>query len=251
MNGESMKYYGNTHIGNVRDENQDAFEIIQLDGALCATVCDGMGGENGGSVASATAIKAYHDYIKDNMNSSVLLSEDLSELLKVMGGAVKYAHKQVMKKAREDEHLEGMGTTLVSALVKENSAFVVNVGDSRCYVVSGDKISKVTKDHSYVQDLVDSGLLTEEEAETHPEKNSITRAVGFDYNMTPDAFYVPSFDVLVLCTDGLTNMVDKEEIKSIILDKITLDSAVEKLIDRARENGGLDNITVALIKEEF
>jgi protein phosphatase len=246
-----MKYFGGTHIGNVREENQDAFEIIQLEGAFCATVCDGMGGANGGSIASTTALAEYHEYIKTNLTEEVILSDDVSQLSEILINGVKFAHEQVKKKARENEELEGMGTTLVSAFVKDGYAFVLNVGDSRCYCLNGEKLSRVTKDHSLVQELVDSGLLTEEEAENHPQKNCITKAIGVDYDIDPDVFYVPTFEKLLLCSDGLTNMVSEKEIKSTILDKISLDTAVNKLIIRAIENGGLDNITVALIKEEI
>ncbi len=246
-----MKYFGGTNIGKVRNENQDAFEILQLDGAVCLTVCDGMGGVNGGSVASSTALKGYHEYLKTKLTEEALRSMDFTQLSEVLVQGVNYAHEQVKKKVREDEELEGMGTTLVSAFVKDGNSVVINVGDSRCYSLSGEKFTRVTKDHSLVQELVDSGLLTEEEAEKHPQKNCITRAIGVDYDMTPDLFYVPFFEKLVLCTDGLTNMVSEKEIKNIIMDKINLDTAVNKLIDRAMENGGLDNITVALIKEEL
>lgn len=246
-----MRYFGNTHIGNVREENQDAFEIIELHGAVILTVCDGMGGENGGSVASATALEGYHQYLKENLSVETVESNDYMSLIGVLNEGVKFAHELVMKKARENEDLEGMGTTLVSALVKGSNAFVVNVGDSRCYALNNDKLTKVTKDHSLVQELVDSGMITEEEAERHPEKNCITRAIGIDYDMKADMFYVPSFEALLLCSDGLTNMVSTDEIKSLILDKISVDTIVNTLIDRARENGGYDNVTVALIKEEF
>lgn len=246
-----MKYFGNTHVGNVREENQDAFEIIELGGGACITVCDGMGGANGGSVASTTALKAFGEYVKSNLPTEDISAVDTTLLVSVLVEGVKYAHDQVLKKVRENEALEGMGTTLVSAFVKDGGAVVVNVGDSRCYSLVGEKLTQVTKDHSLVQELVDSGMLTKSEAESHPQKNCITRAVGIDYDMNPDVFYVPSFDKLLLCSDGLTNMVSEEEIKNVLLDKISIETAVCKLVEMARENGGLDNITVAVIKEEF
>ncbi|MBE6649191.1 MAG: Stp1/IreP family PP2C-type Ser/Thr phosphatase [Ruminococcaceae bacterium] len=246
-----MKYFGNTHIGNVRDENQDIFGILRIGDGVCLTVCDGMGGENGGSIASSVALENYHEFVMQSVGNENVLEMDSEKLTDILSNGVKCAHEKVMEKARENEDLEGMGTTIVSAFVRDGHAFVVNVGDSRCYVLKDKKLSKVTKDHSLVQGLVDSGLITEEEAEKHPDKNCITKAVGIDIDTGADAFYVPSFEYILLCSDGLTNMVSVEEIKNIILDKIDPESAVCALIDKARENGGYDNITVALIKEEY
>ncbi len=246
-----MKYFGNTHIGNVRTENQDNFQILEFGDAVCLTVCDGMGGVKGGRVASTLALKGYNEYISANISKIVFNQDKYEDLIDVIVNAVENAHREIENKVKEAPEYEGMGTTLVSAFVKDGEAFVVNVGDSRCYRLLNGVFTKITKDHSYVQQLVDAGAITEDEAEEHPRKNCITRAVGVSYDYTPDIFYVPSFDMIMLCSDGLTNMVDKNEIKDILNDTETPEDAVNILIDRARENGGYDNITVALIKEEL
>ena len=245
-----IKYSGDTHIGNVRDENQDAFSIVDYGDVVCLTVCDGMGGESGGSIASNVAIKGYNDYIKSRLEEDEENKSSSEKIVVMLKNAVINAHELVKAEARKNEDLEGMGTTLVSAFVTENGTYVVNIGDSRAYILDRDRMVKVTKDHSLVQELVDAGMITVQEAEEHPQKNCITRAVGVDFDMKPDVYFVPLFDKLLLCSDGLTNMVPVDEIKNIILDKITPKDAVEILINKARENGGFDNITVTLIEEE-
>ncbi len=250
-NMKKMKYYGDTHVGNVREENQDNFRIVEYGEAVCLTVCDGMGGENGGSVASEITVSSFNDYISKEIEENGGLMSSAEKIVNMLSKAISYAHEKVKERARQNEELEGMGTTLVSAFITENGTFVANIGDSRCYSLSSDNFMKITKDHSMVQELIDAGMISEEDAEKHPQKNIITRAIGVDFDMKPDMYFVPFFDYLLLCSDGLTNMVDKDEIKNIVLDKITPKEAVEALILKARENGGLDNITVALIKEEL
>ncbi len=246
-----MKFFGDTHLGNVREENQDNFSIVEYDSAVCLTVCDGMGGENGGSIASDIAVRSFNEFISKTIEENCGELTEPQEIVNMLSNAVSFAHEKVKEKARQSEELEGMGTTLVSAFVTKNGTYVANIGDSRCYILDLNNFVKVTKDHSMVQELVDSGVINEEDAEKHPQKNVITRAIGVDFDMKADIYFVSLFDSLLLCSDGLTNMVDTDEIKSIVLDKITPEEAVEKLISRARENGGYDNITVALIKEEL
>ncbi len=250
-NMKKMKYYGDTHVGNVRDENQDNFSIVEYSEAVCLTVCDGMGGENGGSIASEIAVSSFNEYISKEIEENEGLMTSAEGIVNMLSKAILYAHEKVKERARKNEELEGMGTTLVSAFITENGTFVANIGDSRCYTITSDRIVKITKDHSMVQELVDAGMINEEDAENHPQKNVITRAIGVDYDMKPDMYFVPSFEWLLLCSDGLTNMVGKDEIKNIVQDKITTKASVEALILKARENGGLDNITVTLIKEEL
>ncbi len=245
-----MKYYGNTHIGEVRTENQDNFQIIELGDAVCLTVCDGMGGVSGGRMASTLALEGYHEYLSQYASEIEFNPEKYDALINIVKNAVENAQRKIVDKINEDSSLDGMGTTLVSAFVRDGKAFVVNVGDSRCYRLLNGEIKKVTKDHSFVQQLVDSGVLTEEEAENHPNKNCITRAVGANYDITPDIFYVEAFDQIILCSDGLTNMVSINEIKNMLLETESPQIVVETLITLARQNGGYDNITVALIKEE-
>jgi len=250
-NIRKMKFFGDTHLGNFREENQDNFSIVEYDSAVCLTVCDGMGGENGGSIASDIAVRSFNEFISKRIEENCGEPTEPQEIVNMLSDAVSFAHEKVKEKARQSEELEGMGTTLVSAFVTKNGTYVTNIGDSRCYILDLNNFVKVTKDHSMVQELVDLGMINEEDAEKHPQKNVITRAIGIDFDMKADIYFVSLFDSLLLCSDGLTNMVDTDEIKSIVLDKITPEEAVEKLISKARENGGYDNITVALIKEEL
>ena len=170
--------------------------------------------------------------------------------------SVERANDAVYSYARSHSSLKGMGTTLVAVLVIDHNVFCVNVGDSRMYLIKGNKIKQITKDHSYVQYLLDMGQITEKEAETFPNKNVITRAVGTEDSVTPEYFRegVSEGVFILLCTDGLTNFVDNETIREIVaadsknMDQLTLGLRVRKLIDTANSNGGADNITAALIK---
>lgn len=238
---------GHTDRGRVRPVNEDAYDIGKFeDGAVWAVVCDGMGGVNGGNVASMKAVdviakafaKTYREDADENSIRSMLLT------------ALNAANTYVYEAAQEDEELAGMGTTAVAAVVKDDTAYIAHVGDSRAYLIRGDSIEQETKDHSMVQILVERGELTEEEAMTHPKKNYITRAVGVEEELEVDYNEIPLLDsdAILLCTDGLTNCVGKEEILSIILEHGALASP-DVLVKRAIEHGGNDNITVVVISK--
>lgn len=243
-----MFFSGKSDVGKKRANNQDCFSITELPGGahLC-TVCDGMGGANGGNIASEIACRVFNDAVNAGFVST---SSDDSELLR---SAVAKANTAVYEAANSNPELKGMGTTLVSALVRADGKItVVNVGDSRLYSVCCDQIRQVTRDHSYVQYLVDMGQITISEAKNASIRNIIIRSIGNEPETNPDIFHLEheKNGYLLLCTDGLTNCVSNELIASTISadDQEQLDRCVSRLIDLANDGGGSDNITVLLIK---
>lgn len=236
---------GKTDVGKRRANNQDCFNITELDdGSVLCTVCDGMGGANGGNIASDIATRVFV--------SSVRLSYGTASDEEVMRNAIKEANKAVFEASNSDKALTGMGTTLVSALIHRGGDITVaNVGDSRLYFFSGGQLTQITHDHSYVQYLVDMGQITVNEAKKASIRNIIIRSIGNEAETTPDFFHL-SHDQegkLLLCTDGLTNCVTNEQIQKTIksADADNLDKCTDKLIKLANDGGGLDNITVVLV----
>lgn len=239
-----MKIFSKTDKGKVRADNQDAYFAGRIsDSTVFAVVCDGMGGANAGSVASENAVRHISEYIIKSYRNE--MSAD--ELETLVRNAVISANIELYDMSVNDPSLSGMGTTAVIALVKEDGAVIANVGDSRIYLVN-EEIRQLTRDHSVVQSLVESGKITPEDAKVHPRKNVITRAVGAEENVTPDSAVIKlsDGDSLLLCTDGLSNYLDDGDILNIF--KNTDISAVpEALANRANSNGGGDNITVVTL----
>ncbi len=230
----------------MRISNQDSYSAGELsDGVAWAVVCDGMGGAAGGNVASTTSVQMISHTIDECYRKGMKSSSVYNMLESGIAGA----NASLYDMAQKDESLNGMGTTCVAAIVEPGKVYVAHAGDSRAYIASADgKFTQLTRDHSMVQDLVENGDLTPEEAKSFPGKNIITRAIGVDSRIAVD-FIENDFhqgDVLILCTDGLTNFVSDEEIVSVIKDSDYFEYA-EKLVDLANENGGGDNITVVLI----
>lgn len=252
-----MKYSGKTDIGLKRKNNQDSFTVISRENFLSAVVCDGMGGAKGGNVASTFATKAYSRIIKTafgKITPEVKLSDD--EVIQIITTAVDKANTVVYDTASNDVELEGMGTTLVSVLVFGGKAYVANVGDSRLYAMKDGVLKQITNDHSFVQFLIDKGSINPEEARTHPNRNIILRALGVNESVTPEIFVLQDedYDLLLLCSDGLTTHLSDDEIAQILNDhtkrKVSLKKKTELLIRKANENGGADNITAVLISKE-
>lgn len=248
-----MLFFGKTDKGRTRQSNQDAFAALEFAPNTAAfIVCDGMGGARGGEEASRLALDAASKSISEDID--VLLKDSSIDkdkyMPKILTYAVGNANLSVYDKASEDKSLSGMGTTFVGAVVCDNVMYVVNVGDSRLYLITEDEAKQVTRDHSYVQYLVDLGMMTSEQAETSSRKNIITKAVGTDETVEPDTFTVPLDGVsyILLCSDGLSNMVNKVELYSIIIGDGTVEEKTDTLIRRANENGGSDNITAILVK---
>ena len=243
-----MKLAGKTDVGRVRQDNQDDYRAGKLPGdAAWLLVCDGMGGARGGREASQSACNIIERCFQEQYTSKCLPGEEETFLKKTLLSANRF----VFQKAMQDESLAGMGTTAVCALVRSGRIFLCHAGDSRAYLYRDGKLTQLTHDHSYVQELVDCGTITEEEAEHHPQKNIITRALGVDYRLEPEVTSVQlqAKDLLLLCSDGLTNAVPREDIEQL-LGKGSFYDLPDRLVDTADENGGPDNITALLLGVE-
>jgi len=239
-----MKTFSMTDAGRRRDNNEDyMFASETAVGKLpnLFIVADGMGGHKAGEYASKTAVETIVECIRDN---------DSGLMVGTIKKAIGEANKKILKEAIIDMEKEGMGTTIVAATIKGDKLIAANVGDSRLYVVNENSITQITADHSLVEELIRSGRLGRNEARNHPDKNKITRAVGVFPKVDVDFFEtkVAPGDTILLCTDGLTNMVEDEEIKRIILGQRDIVEKTESLVKAANRNGGTDNITVLLIE---
>lgn len=242
-----MKIVGRTDIGRVRETNQDAFKIVALSqNAGFALVCDGMGGVNGGDRASSIAKAEIAECIVNNFTSDLTENELRNVMLKAIG----IANLKIFTTSRKNPELFGMGTTVVLVILCNQNAYVAHVGDSRLYHYRDGTAKQITKDHSRVQELVDGGIITKEQARNHPEKNMITRAVGISTDVNVDFLTVPlkEGDKLLLCSDGLSGICTDEEI-SDVLRKKDAEDAVKTLVDLANMGGGNDNITVVIAQD--
>lgn len=240
-----MKIVAKTDKGLVRESNQDAYAVGELPGEVAwAVVCDGMGGAAGGNIASALAVKVISDKITASYNEK-MRSASIKNLL---DSAITAANIEVYDMAYSRNDLNGMGTTVVAVIVRDSVAYIAHAGDSRAYVVKDCGVEQVTIDHSLVQNLVDRGEITKEQAEHHPNKNVITRAVGVDKRIDIDYSEVEldKNETLILCTDGLSNYVTNDELAEDIKDGQYYAFA-DRLVKRANKNGGGDNITVVAI----
>ena len=242
-----MKLAGKTDVGRVRQENQDDYRAGELPGgAVWALVCDGMGGAKGGREASQGACNVIENFFQEQYAQCGAGQEE-----PFLKKALLYANRFVFQKAAHEEALAGMGTTAVCALVRSGNVYLCHAGDSRAYLIRDGKLTQLTHDHSYVQELVDCGTITEEEAEHHPQNNIITKALGVDYRLEPEftAAKLKREDRLLLCTDGLTNMVPVEEMEELLAQGAFYDLP-DRLIEAANAHGGSDNITALLLAVE-
>ena len=241
-----MQSWGLTDIGRVRQQNQDAFEIAQLDrNSTLAVVCDGMGGARSGNIASRLAIDVFVQEVKRVHKTG--MSPELAAQMLI--GAAKLSNYTVYEQAMEIPDFSGMGTTLVAAMVTGKWAVVVNVGDSRCYHINHGGISQITVDHSLVQVMVDQGDLTPEQARNYPGKNYITRAVGTEPTVDCDVFTqrLDRGDALLLCSDGLHGIVDDQEILFEVVHGVNRENCCQRLLDVANMRGSPDNVTALLV----
>lgn len=240
-----MRITAKTDIGRVRTSNQDSYSAGELSGGVAwAVVCDGMGGAAGGSVASSTSVRMISHTIDECYRNGM----KPSSIYNMLESAIAGANACLFDMAKKDESLSGMGTTCVAAIVVGGKVYVAHVGDSRAYRISSAGMHQLTRDHSMVQDLLENGSITADEAKTFPGKNIITRAIGVDSRVAVD-FIEDEFeqgDILILCTDGLTNFVSDEQIVEATTDAGCFEYA-ERLVDLANTNGGGDNITVVSI----
>lgn len=238
-----MKAFSITDIGERRRINQDyVFCSEAAIGRLpnLFIVADGMGGHNAGDYASRYCVEFFKQKIEES---------EIESPIALIEAAIKEANEALWSKAQEQSDLEGMGTTLVAATIFDKEMYVANVGDSRLYVV-GKEIKQVTEDHSLVEVMVKTGELNRNEARLHPNKNIITRAIGANTTVAPDFFEVnlEEGDTVLMCSDGLTNMLEDETIERIIKENDDPSAAAETLVKCANENGGKDNIAIIIIK---
>ena len=240
-----MKIVAKTDKGKIRDCNQDAYAVGELPGEVAwAVVCDGMGGAAGGDLASKLAVKVISDKITSCFNSK-MRDNSVKNLLDT---AITAANIEVYDMAYAHPELSGMGTTVVCAIVRGDDVYISYAGDSRAYIATKSGINQITTDHSLVQDLLNKGEITADEAEHHPNKNLITRAVGVDKRIDTDFVQseLNSDETLILCTDGLTNYVSSADMYNEIKDGQYYAFA-DRLVKAANQNGGGDNITVVAI----
>ena len=243
-----MKFFGQTDIGMQRKENQDRIYVPEKNDKLqLYIVADGMGGANAGGVASKMAIEYVRNTIKDGFETVKENREEIEALIKK---AIVDANKYVYKKAKEIPEYAGMGTTISVALIVKNKVYIGHVGDSRVYRLRKEFVRQLTKDHSYVQALVQNGTITKAEAENHPQKNVLLKVLGCEPEIEPDIL-VKGFlkdDILLLCSDGLTNMISVQDIfEEVKCGKSNLEKTCNNLISQSKKNGGYDNISVILV----
>lgn len=238
-----MNYGARSSIGCIRLNNQDSFHIPSKDDFKLFVVADGMGGTNGGEIASTIAINAVCTYVKENL-------KDDSDIPLILRNAINEANKAIYRVGRMQQEYSRMGTTCSVALIKDGLAFIAHVGDSRVYLLSNSSFRQITTDHSYVQELVNAGQITSQQAKDHPERHKITRAVGISGLVIADVFIEPLScnDVVLLCSDGLTSMVDDTTIAAILRENDDPHQAACELINAAEKAGGYDNITAVIIK---
>ncbi len=241
-----MQSWGLTDPGCVRTQNQDAYQIETLDrNTLLCIICDGMGGAKSGNVASTLAVDVFVEEIR-RVYAPNMEQEEIDLMLE---GAVKLSNFTVYDQSKQFEEFQGMGTTLVAMLIQNMRVTVVNVGDSRAYRINRDGIRCITTDHSLVQMMVDRGELTPEMARTYPGKNYITRAIGTESMVSGDIYHLDAEkgDALLLCTDGLSNIVDDQEILFEVVHGVNKQLCCQRLLEIAKNRGAPDNVTSVLV----
>ena len=240
-----MKGFAKTDVGKAREMNQDYYSIPSSESDLQLYIlADGMGGYNGGEIASRLAAETTKNYIQNNFKK---IEHDKEAILKLVKDAMEYANMVVYEESKKDENLQGMGATLDVCFIYNSKIYIGHVGDSRIYLIKKDIARKITKDHSYVQQLVEDKKITREEAEHHPKKNMLLKALGCTSYVEPDirARNLEKDDILLMCSDGLTNMVEESKIYEVVREN--KEKAPEILVNLANNAGGYDNITVITI----
>jgi len=240
-----MECFGATDTGRVRSNNQDTFRLGELsETALYAVVCDGMGGANGGGVASSITA----DILEKRIVSQYRENMPASSVFNLLESAIDAANIEVLDRAMADTELAGMGTTVVTCVLVGGVAYIAHAGDSRAYRFNGEQVEQVTRDHSYVQRLIEEGTLTTEQAKTYPHRNVITRALGVNERLAVEHTEIELGDGegLMLCTDGLTSCIDNEDMLGIFK-KYNFYEYPDRLVKLANKRGGTDNITVVIL----
>jgi len=235
-----MSFHIFTNIGNNRQKNEDSYLILQPENDVAIlAVADGMGGHNAGEIASEIAVESIREYdfdFNDNIISQIK-------------SAINEANKNIIDHAKEDKDFQDMGTTLTLSLLINNKLFYGHVGDSRIYIFN-DELKQITKDHSLVNDLIDNNSIKPGEAFDHPQKNIITQALGIDKDLKiqTNELDITKKDIIMLCTDGLSDMIRFENIEAVLKKDKSLKEIIEELGSKALKNGGTDNITIIMGK---
>lgn len=241
-----MKVFTKTDVGMTRSMNQDSLLVSDnnRNGLNLYILADGMGGYKGGEIASKVAITAVSKYIIEKFDE---IPKDKQSILNLVEDSIEFANSAIYEESEQDEELQDMGTTLEAVLIYKNKVYIGHIGDSRIYRVRKNKMKKITTDHSYVEKLIQDGDITREEAYNHPKKNLLIKALGTDEEACPDMIYtvLNKNDVIVICSDGLTNMLREEEILEVV--KEPNENCADVLVEEANLAGGLDNITVIVI----
>lgn len=242
-----MNVWAISDTGIVRQENQDAYRVEKpATGQILLVVCDGMGGARAGNMASQLAVSAFGDAVAERLATA----QTQEEAPAILSDAAALANRTVWTRGCTDPNCFGMGTTLVAALIWQERCYIVNIGDSRAYSVSRSGIRKITRDHSVVEDLVLRGEITPEQARTHPQKNLITRALGTTERVRADLYEEPceAGSFLLLCSDGLSNVVTEQEILYEIIHGGQPEDCCNRLLDTALQRGAPDNVTAVLLQ---
>lgn len=250
-----MQVFGTSDVGKKRSLNEDNFSVFTLDGIVVALVCDGMGGAKAGEVASRIACKRFSESICPKLREIKDSVSHRAELIVSVNRAIYEAthnsNTEVFSKSSSDKSLSGMGTTMSGCVIIDDILWTFNIGDSRVYHITDDGAEQLTVDHSLVQALVDSGKITEEEAQNHPNKNVILRALGIAKDVECDVCHMDlSSGYYLICSDGLSNYFDKDTFIKIVTSGKPISEKVERLVSFANAEGGADNITVVLIDTE-
>lgn len=243
-----MQFFSQSDCGSVRENNEDSCFAGRVGRYTVLMVADGMGGASGGEIASAAAVKTVREFIEQKIKRS----SSPGQILEIMRGAVHRANLDIMTVAAGDRKLDGMGTTVDVCVIDGSTAYIAHVGDSRVYRIDkSGKAVRITRDHSLIEYMLETGVITPEEAETHPQRHVITRALGTELNVEADTYITPfeKNETLLLCSDGLTNMVSEEKIAEITASAENTEQAAKSLINAANAAGGTDNITVVLARK--
>ena len=238
-----MNTTAQTDVGKQKSTNEDAVETASFGSAHLLVVADGMGGHAAGDVASELATTTISEVVSEAIEAGRSDYED------ILAEAIASANDAIVKEADEAAAQRSMGTTVVAAIIENNEAVIANVGDSRAYSV-GDTLTQITVDQSFVQELIDQGEITPEEAKTHPQRNVVSQALGTDETAAPDFYTHQIEEHILLCSDGLTEEVSEESILTILSESEEIATAVTRLIQLANHNGGSDNISVILANND-
>ncbi len=241
-----MQFYTISDRGKLRENNEDSCFAKEIKGHTLLILADGMGGHQGGEIASKKAIEVVTSLLEESLSEKMIPGQ----IMLLLSEALECANREIIALTKENPSLFGMGTTCDICLISKSTAYIAHIGDSRVYKISkkNGSISKLTKDHSLVEYMIETGTITREESQHHPQKNIILQALGTNAEINADVSHVKlsSDDVILMCSDGLTNMIEEKDIADIISSESTPQTSAVKLVQLANEAGGTDNITVVI-----